>query len=215
MKVVSLNGSPKGRNSNTHVMIEALLKGFQSPGTEISNVFLSEKKIGYCTGCYSCWSKTPGRCVIDDDMKDVIGLMSGADILIFGSPVFFCNISGTLKVFVDRLTAAAGDPHRTAKGEKPGAGPRIIMMSNCGFPHRPQFEVISLWIRNVAGMMRSELAGEFYTTNGKALTQPSDNQRESRSRYLAFLGDCGGRYRDKMELGEEQKALLHKNVLEF
>jgi len=105
MKIVSINGSPKGKTSNTNVMIEALLKGFQSSDSEIHEILLSEKDIRYCKGCYSCWTKTPGRCIIDDDMKGLIEIMQGTDVFIIGTPLYFNNVSGTLKVFIDRLTA--------------------------------------------------------------------------------------------------------------
>jgi FMN-dependent NADH-azoreductase len=215
MKVVSLNGSPKGIHSGTHVMMDALLKGLQSPDSEIFNVFLSDQNIHYCAGCYSCWFKTPGQCVIDDDMKELIELMADTDILMLGSPLFFSNISGTLKVFVDRLTAAGGDPRKKAEARVSGDHPRLIMVSNCGFPDRSQFEVVSLWINNVARMMGAPLIGEFYATNGRVLTQPADHQRKSRSRYLEFMENCGRQFLDKMELREEQKALLHRDILEF
>ena len=102
-------------------MIEALLQGFQSPVSEIFNIYLSEKTIKYCTGCYTCWFKTPGICVINDDMKELISLIDNSDILIFGTPLYFNNISGTLKVFFDRLTAAGGDPHKKTNKQSPGS----------------------------------------------------------------------------------------------
>ena len=215
MKIVSINGSPKGKNSNTNVMIEALLKGFQSSTSEIFNIYLSDNNIKYCDGCYSCWFKTPGKCIIDDDMHGLIERMTGADIIIFGSPLYFNNISGTLKVFFDRLTAAGGDPHKNTNDQNSITTPHFIMVSNCGFPYRTQFDVISLWIRNVATMLQAKLIGEFYTTNGKVLSQPTDEQLAQRRNYLEFLENCGKQYLEKMELNEEQKNLLNKNILDF
>jgi FMN-dependent NADH-azoreductase len=215
MKVVAINGSPKGKNSNTSIMINALLKGIKSPQTEIFKIYLSEMNIEYCRGCYSCWFKSPGNCIIHDDMKDLINLMNDTNIFIFGSPLFFNNISGTLKVFFDRLTAAGGDPHKKGIDRQSGNVPCFIMMSNCGLPDRTQFEVLSLWIRKVSKMIGSKLIGEFYTTNGKVLSQPTDEQQDSRQKYLSFLEICGKQYIDNLELSEEQKVLINMNILDF
>jgi multimeric flavodoxin WrbA len=196
-------------------MVEALLAGLKSSTDSMTNIFLSDKDINSCKGCYSCWFKTPGICVMDDDMKKIIELMRDANILIFASPLYFNNISGTLKVFIDRLTAAGGDPHKKANGQSAVITPKIILMSNCGFPYRSQFDVVSLWIKHFAGMMQAKLIGEFYTTNGKVLSQPAPEQQKSRSHYLSFLETCGRQYSEYMELKEDTKLMLDKNVLDF
>lgn len=213
MKILAFNGSPKGEQSNTAVMINSLLAGLASRNTEINQIYLSHKKINYCTGCYSCWTKTPGVCIIQDDMKEVIKQMKGVDIFIFGSPLYFNNISGILKTFFDRLTAAGGNPHQSQTDTK--ASPYFIMMSNCGHPYKKQFDVVSLWIHNVSNMMQAKLIGEFYTTDGKVLTQATEEQQNSRANYLHFLEECGKQYLLDMELKDEQKALLDRNILDF
>jgi putative NADPH-quinone reductase len=195
-------------------MIDALLKGLESESTEITRVFLYEKNLNYCSGCYSCWTNTPGRCVIDDDMKELIPLMNEADIIILGSPLYFCNVSGTLKVFIDRLTAAGGDPHKVRSGE-PRTRSHLIMMSNCGFPNRSQFEATSAWIKSMSSMMRIELLGEFYATSGKILTIPTEKQEQKRNAYLNYLENCGKSYLERMELSEELIMQTQKDILDF
>jgi len=215
MKIIAINGSPRGEKSNTGVMIDAILKGLNAPGNKIENIYLTSKNIKYCTGCYSCWIKTPGKCIINDDMKNIIEQMAGADLIIFGSPLYFNNISGTLKVFFDRMTAAGGDPHKKTNIQTPGAALKFIMVSNCGFAHRSQFDAVSLWIKNVSKLMHANLIGEFYTANGRALTQPSNDQLKSRTAYLQFLESCGRQYLEYDVLDAAQKALLAGGVLDF
>ena len=60
MKIVVINGSPNGKNSNTDVMVRAFLKGAQEAGAETLSIFLSEKEIKHCKGCHICWTKGPG-----------------------------------------------------------------------------------------------------------------------------------------------------------
>ena len=83
-------------------MVSAFLKGAQETGAEIINIFLAEKEIKHCKGCVSCWINSPGQCVIKDDMAEILSLEEGADILLLATPLHFDNISGMLKVYMDR-----------------------------------------------------------------------------------------------------------------
>jgi multimeric flavodoxin WrbA len=214
MKIVAFNGSPKGSHSNTNTMIHALLEGFVTHENSVETIQLADKSIKYCKGCYSCWSKTPGICVHHDDMQQIITDMRNADYLIFGSPLFLNNVSGTLKVFFDRLTAAGGDPTNKSESSDMKA-PKYIMVSNCGYDYRGQFDIISLWINRVASMTKAKVAAEFYTTDGKVLSSPTKEQSASRSNYLSYLKECGNDLRLKGELNEEHKGLLNRSILEF
>lgn len=215
MNITAINGSPKGPESNTHVMLRALCKGYESPASNITNIFLSEKKIAYCRGCHSCWFTTPGKCAVDDDMAEIIGVMKESDCIMFGSPLYFNNISGTLKVFFDRLTAMGGDPHKQDNAGANKKASSFIMVSNCGFPYRTQFDVVSHWIHNVANMLQVALIGEFYTANGRVLSRPEKDQAASRDNYLAYLAACGRELFENGVLTDELKASLEKGVTDF
>jgi multimeric flavodoxin WrbA len=191
-------------------MLEALLSGMT--GAAITRITLAEKKLGYCTGCYSCWNTTPGKCIQEDDMAGILAAMQDADLLVFGSPLYFGHVSGLFKLFFDRLTAAGGDPHaaRKAPGET-----RCVMVANCGYPIRSQFSLLSAWIHHVSGLMQIPLLAEFYTTNGKILTAPEEGQRPARERYLAYLTECGRHILQNGSLPDNLREQLEKNVLDF
>ena len=70
MKVLVLNGSPKGEKSNTLNITKAFLDGF-SADTEVEYITVKKETIKPCMGCFSCWSRTPGKCVIKDDMQKI------------------------------------------------------------------------------------------------------------------------------------------------
>ena len=181
MKIVAINGSPKGKTSNTNVMVSTFLKGSQEAGADIHNIFLAEKEIKHCKGCHTCWSRGPGQCVTIDDFLSVLSIMGGADIIVFATPVYFGNISGMLKVFMDRMTMI-GSPHsqkaaNTGKQElKPIEAhiPKLMIISSCGLSDIEEFDVVSLWIRKVALKMHMEIAGEIYATQGKLINTPTE-----------------------------------------
>lgn len=215
MKIVAINGSPKGKTSSTNIMVNSFLAGAQEAGAEIFNIFLAEKEINYCKGCYSCWFKSPGKCIIQDDMTDVISHLAGANVIVLASPLYFNNISGTLKVFMDRLTVT-GSPHppKEVKIENKdnipinAVIPKLVIISNCGFPDRSQFQVVSLWIKRVAAMMQTNLIGEIFAVQGKLLSKPTDELRPAIDRYLKLLESAGKEIALNLKLAETTENLL-------
>ena len=69
--------------------------------TEIINI--SDLNINQCIGCFSCWLKTPGKCVFNDDMDKILFSLVETDILIFSSPIVTGFISSKFKTFLDRM----------------------------------------------------------------------------------------------------------------
>ena len=71
MKILVLNGSPKGDRSNTLKITKAFLKGMQKEKQASMEIIdISKANIEHCKGCFGCWTQTPGRCVIKDDMSE-------------------------------------------------------------------------------------------------------------------------------------------------
>ncbi|CEO90515.1 flavodoxin family protein [Syntrophaceticus schinkii] len=103
MKVLAVQGSPK-KKGNTALLLEHYLRGVEENhrNVEINRVFLQEKNIAPCTGCYTCIEKN-SSCVIEDDMQELYGKIVEADLLIFATPVYWWSISAQLKTFVDRF----------------------------------------------------------------------------------------------------------------
>lgn len=220
MKIVAINGSPKGINSNTNVIVSSLLKGAQEAGAETVNILLAEKEIKHCKGCHSCWFNTPGQCVIKDDMMEVLSLVGGANIIILATPIYFENISGMLKVFMDRLTMT-GNPHsqENIKSENQDLRPaeiqppKLMMISNCGFPDKSEFEVVSHWFKKVVLKMHTEIAGEIYVTQGKFLTSQEEKLSSIISSYINHLEKAGKEIATNIKLSESTKKILEQNFI--
>ena len=191
MKVAVINGSPRGKDGNTNIMVTAFLEGAQKAGAETVSIFLAEKEINHCKSCYHCVAT--GQCAINDDMDEVLSVTEGADVLVLATPLFFDNISGMLKVYMDRRFALVDfrnmekDDNGESRYVKPGASytpfksgfkpPKLMLISSCGYNERSQFKVISLWIKRLARNMISEVIGEIYATQGQFMnTQTELNQ---------------------------------------
>jgi multimeric flavodoxin WrbA len=72
-------------------------------GWEINAFSPQDKSIAPCQGCFGCWIKTPGICVIDDDGRDVVKMAVQSNMIVFLSPVTFGGYSSDLKKAIDRL----------------------------------------------------------------------------------------------------------------
>ena len=83
-------------------LAEKILDGAKQNGhlTELINLY--DYNIGYCIGCWNC-AKT-GKCFQNDDFELIYNKMKESDIIIIGSPVYWGNISGIMKNFIDRHT---------------------------------------------------------------------------------------------------------------
>ena len=98
-KVLIISSSPrKGGNSET--LAAAFAKGAQEAGHQVETVFLWEKQVGFCKGCFACLKL--GRCVIQDDAVEIAAKMHDADVLVFATPVYYYCVSGQLKTMLDR-----------------------------------------------------------------------------------------------------------------
>ena len=172
VKITIFNGSPRAENGNTHVMVEAFMKGAIQAGAEVENVFLSKKEINHCRGCFSCWLKTPGKCVINDDMAELLEKFVKSDVVVFATPLYVDNVTGIMKNFMDRIIPA-GDPHfeKDRGGEcvhviRSEKIPKLVVISNSGFPEQSHFQVLKLLFKRIARNMRTEVIGEIYRGGG-------------------------------------------------
>ncbi len=98
-KVLIISSSPrKGGNSDS--LGDQFALGAQDAGHDVEKICIREKKIGYCTGCYSC-QKT-GICVQKDDARTILDAMLAADIIVLATPVYFYTMCAQLKALIDR-----------------------------------------------------------------------------------------------------------------
>ncbi|MBR0139718.1 MAG: flavodoxin family protein [Firmicutes bacterium] len=142
MKVLVLNGSPK-KKSDTFRMTESFLKGLNKDGGhEIAVINSIEKNIAPCRGCFKCWERMDGRCVIDDDQNAILDLYRDADIIIWSFPLYCYAMPSHLKALLDRTIPLVKMkmvklPDGTVRHEALVDFSRIhtLVICGCGFPH--------------------------------------------------------------------------------
>ena len=104
MKVLALNSSARtGSQSKTELMLNHLVDGMLNAGADVDVVNLREKNIKNCTGCFSCMTKTPGKCVLKDDMtEELFPKWLESDLIIYATPLFHHTVNATMKTFIER-----------------------------------------------------------------------------------------------------------------
>lgn len=102
MKALILNGALKEDKSMASInkFTEEILI---EQGYEVESILLHEKKIGECIGCFGCWVKSPGVCVIDDYGRILTETIINRDIVIYLTPVVYGGYSSELKKALDRI----------------------------------------------------------------------------------------------------------------
>lgn len=226
MKLTVINGSPKGKDSNTNIMVTAFLKGAQKAGATTVNIFLAEKEIKHCLGCFSCWFVNPGQCVIKDDISDIIAQGEGTDILILATPLKYANLSSMLKVFIERMLVLCNPyfeitpigirhPKKIAAAEAQSSFYRakLVMMANGALSTRDHFQIISKWVNKLAFYNHTEVLGEIYAPQGLLLNTQDKKLRPIIDNYLQLLEQAGQELVTMNRLSDQTAKSLEQNFI--
>lgn len=218
MKILAINGSPRGEKSTTYIMVEEFLKGTREFGFSTNHVLLSDCKIHHCIGCFHCWRHN-GQCVFDDDMKNL--LKGDFDILLLASPLYVDNVTGLMKNFLDRCVAVTHPQMELDKNLEfvhvydPKNRKKLIMMSNCGFAEQSQFAVLRLLAKRMARNMQAELLGEIYLGEGPLLIRNDPRLKTIIENYKELLVQAGREIAQNLTISQETAKELEKPLIPF
>lgn len=98
--ILAFNGSPR-KTGNTHVLLSALLDASKAAGAQTELVHLGDVNIRECDGCHACWKGT--KCAKADDMAELYAKIEAADVIVFGTPVYWYGPTGLMKLLIDRF----------------------------------------------------------------------------------------------------------------
>lgn len=100
MSEVIIISSSNRKNSNSDIMAEVFYNGVLKSGLSVEKINLKGKNIGYCTGCLYCHKNNV--CIIKDDAVAICEKIKMAKYIVFATPTYFYQMSGQLKVLLDR-----------------------------------------------------------------------------------------------------------------
>lgn len=109
MKIIAIYGSARKKGFSS-LAVDAAAEYFENKNAEVKKYHLPDMEIKQCRGCFSC--KRREGCVLKDDMTELFGEIVTADFVIFGSPIYCFDVSGSFKLMFERLypMLAGGTP---------------------------------------------------------------------------------------------------------
>ncbi len=125
MKAVVLNGSNEDDNP-LNIWENIIVEKLENSDWEVETFELRNIKLATCIGCFGCWIKTPGQCILKDEGLEICKAVARSDLLVLLTPVTFGGYSFELKKMVDRLipnllplfTKINGEIHHKTRYEK-------------------------------------------------------------------------------------------------
>jgi multimeric flavodoxin WrbA len=100
MKIVSVMGSPR-ENGNSSTIANRFCTTAEKLGAEVKTFFLNSLDFRGCQGCMLCKTKLD-KCAVQDDLTEVLEAVRETDVVVLASPVYYWDVSGQLKCFLDR-----------------------------------------------------------------------------------------------------------------
>ena len=125
MLILALMGSrnEKGRTARA---VDALLHGAERKGVEVEKVFLPLKELARCRQCdENGWGicRLDGECVLQDDFDWITRRVRDAHAVVFATPVYFSELSESLRAYLDRLRRTCTHENgRAGITDKPAIG---------------------------------------------------------------------------------------------
>lgn len=177
MKTLILNGSPKG-DPLAEKICGSLLEELKKQDYQGQLLNLVDVEIAPCLGCFGCWVKTPGVCVIGDAGREVARTYIQSELVVFVSPITFGGYSYELKKVFDRLIPILSPFFKKVGGEihhkmRYKRYPHFLVIGTLPEPDREKEEIFkTLTARNALNIeYQSWASGVFYGTQSSAELQ--------------------------------------------
>lgn len=117
MKIFIVDGNTDGTPGNYRDRIDSLASRLSGSGHTTEVFTLAGKNIHGCTGCFSCWLRTPGVCVFKDDGTEFLRKVLYSDLVLFVSPLVMGFPTALMKNAIDRFIPLALPFIEQADGE--------------------------------------------------------------------------------------------------
>ncbi len=169
MKVLILNGNPNPERFGLDSWLEGLTGELESAGHDVSQLRIRELDLHACTGCFHCWTKTPGICTLKDDGAEVCRGVVAADLVLFASPVIMGHVSALMRRANERFLPLLLPYIQVVEGECRHASrydkrPKLGLVVEPGDATGEDLEIIRDTVGYTVKNFRTELA-MFVNTN--------------------------------------------------
>ena len=218
MKAIAINGSPR-KEWNTGTLLNKALEGARTKGAETEIIHLYDYEYKGCISCFSCKTKggkSYGNCVLKDGMTQVYEKIKDIDVLFLGSPIYFGDVTGELRSFIERLLfpyLMYTMPPQTLYPKKISIG--LIYTMNCPEEFSTKVGYDRLFKSNeeimgmVLGKAESLMSYDTYQFEDYSMVvaEGIDESKKKKRREEIFPVDCENAFNLGVKLVEDQKRM--------
>jgi len=101
MNILVVNGSPRKQGNTSHALA-AVMKGLEKAGHKMELIRAYDLNLKPCIACNGC-KRNGGKCVLPDDSAAMMEKVSAADMILFGTPVYWWGVTAQIKLFLDKF----------------------------------------------------------------------------------------------------------------
>jgi multimeric flavodoxin WrbA len=218
MKVLVMNGSPRKDRGETGGLLTHFVEGMKEANADVDILYSKGLDLGDCRGCFNCWSSTPGKCIQDDEMTDILERMADADLLVLATPVYVDGMTGSLKTLLDRsIPLLHGafeirDDHcRHALRDHVKAG-KVVLFSVCGFYEMDNFDPLITHVKALSKNMNREYIGAVLRPYAWII-EPGMKQGAPLGHILEAIKQAGYQLVSDGKMNEETLAIISSEIV--
>jgi multimeric flavodoxin WrbA len=186
-------------------------------GADVEVVYLREKTIKNCIGCFTCWTKTPGQCIHKDDMtKELFHKWLESDIVVYATPLYNYAVNATLKVFIERTLPSFEPFFEIHDGRMfhplRHKNPAAVVLSVAGMPDEDHFSALSAHVNYLLATPGRKLVAEIYRSAAETMTSPF--LREKSNDILDATTQAGRELVESMKISSGTMARIRQPLMD-
>lgn len=199
MKVVVMHGSPKMDKGNTYSILSPFIDGMKNAGADVELIFTNQLSIEPCRGELHCMLKSPGNCIIKDDMQLIYSKLKSANMWVFSSPVYFGGFASSIRIILERLCPLIQPSFETYESvighpwRETVIVDKIALVASCGSLELFNFDALIAELKCICrkcgkyGVLTTKFAGALLFQDARDLTVNADiNDFHHRLRFAAM-----------------------------
>lgn len=104
-RVVALMGSYR-REGKVACLVKEAMRGARDAGAHTQTIVLRDRHIEFCRNCRGCTlvpGEQRGRCLLDDDVAQILDAVDAADALVLAAPVNFDDVNALTRQLLERM----------------------------------------------------------------------------------------------------------------
>ncbi len=169
-KIVCVLGSPR-RDGNSESIARTFIKTAEELGAVSQSFYLNGLNFKGCQACMGC-KTVAEECTVKDDLYDVLAALKNADIILLASPIYFGQVSGQIKSFIDRMYAfLKPDFYTNPVPSRLESGKKCVMILTQGDPTEHSYDDV---FNNYAGFFERLFSFEMHKICGFGLREKED-----------------------------------------